>query len=527
MKVTGFVNARIYASFKPLRVVNGLLVASGRVIYCGSNDLVKQLTTALGGELIDLEGRVVLPGFIDAHLHVESLGLSLVTLDLRGVRSIRELKEKLKKYAEEVKTEWIIGRGWDQDLFEERRWPTRWDLDEVVRDRPVILVRVCGHAAVLNTRALEVTGLISSQQKEVMRDPSGEPTGMVFESAAMVARQKSLESFDVKDYANFIEVAQDHLLSHGVTAVGYVSCGLKPFRALLDLWSKGKLKVRFRVYMNHVDNSTDVVELLRNLGVKLGFGDEYLKVMGIKVIADGGLGARTAWLSEPYDDDPSTSGYPVIDKDTLAKISKLSEEAGLQMSIHAIGDKTLDMVLEVYKGLPLTSKLRHRVDHASLVRDDQINEILKIGAVPVVQPHFIITDWWAGYRVGPKRLPWLYRFKSMLYAGIPIAFSTDAPVEPVNPWRTIYAAVTRGKYDNVPYYEHTKHEALDIIDALHAYTAGSAYSLHEESELGSLIPGSYADFIVVDRDPLTALDVDLKNIKVIATYVGGSKAWPK
>ena len=527
MKITGFINGKVYVSFKPLRVVEGLLVSGERVLYVGPSSVVALLAKSLGGDIVNLEGRVVVPGFVDAHVHVDSLGLYISTLDLRGVKSIRELKEKLREYANVMRTQWIVGHGWDQELFEEKRWPTRFDLDEVVLDRPVLLTRICLHAGVLNTRALEVTGLLGGGVEGVLTDPGGNPTGVVVEKALEIAREKFRETLGVEDYVELLRSAQDHLLLHGVTTVGFVNCELPVFKALLELWRRRELRIRVRVYLKPADGGVDVLGVLRSLGVKAGFGDEWLRIMGVKLFVDGGLGARTAWLSEPYSDDESTSGLPLMSREELQKISRIVDESGLQLAVHAIGDKAVRTVLDVYSELLNTRYLRHRVEHASLLKDDDLELMRDLGAVAVVQPHFIVSDWWAKSRLGEQRVKWLYRFKSLVEAGVPLAFSTDAPVEPVNPWETVYAAVTRGKYEKVPFYLDTAHESLNVIESLHAYTYGSAYALHSEESLGTLEPGKLADFVVLDRDPLATPERDLPFIRVLEVYVGGVRAWPQ
>jgi len=525
LDLKGFINAKIYASFKPLRVFEGFIVAGDKVAYAGSSVEVKQVVESLGGRIIDLKNRVVLPGFIDSHLHLDSLGLTLVSLDLRGVRSISELKEKLRMYSETTKFKWVIGRGWDQEMLLEKRYPTRLDLDEVVKDKPAVLLRTCGHAAVLNTKALELTGLINYEGKEVEKSTDGYPTGVIYEEAVGIAMAKFAESISIEEYVELLRVAQNHLVSQGVTSIGFMSCSLKSLKALLEMWVRNELKIRVRVYLNPMDNNLNLIETLKSLGLKRGFGGKYLKIMGFKLYADGSLGARTAWLTQPYNDDSSKTGYPAIDPYYLREIAKIIDEAGLQLAIHAIGDRAVEEVLGIYRELNNTRSLRHRIEHVSLLRDDQLLELSNSGAVAVVQPHFIVSDWWADRRLGPSRIKWLYRFKSMIESNVRVAFSTDAPVEPVNPWETVYAAVTRGKYDNLPFYREILHESLDVLEALHSYTYGSAYAIHEEDVLGSLLPGFYADFVVLDKDPLETPDNQLKDIKILETYVGGVKVW--
>lgn len=525
LNVNGFINGKVYVKFKPLQVSEGILIVNDRVLLTGSNDTIINIATKMNGQIIDLEGSVIIPGFIDSHIHLDSLGLYLSTLDLRGVRSIEELKNALKNYAKIAKTDWIIGHGWDQENFVEKRWPTRWDLDSAVKDRPVLLTRICLHAGVVNTKALELTGLAEMNMRDVLRDNNGVPTGVLVENALKIARDKVKEFLSVKDYIELIKLAQEHVLSLGVTTVGFVGCGLTSLKALLELWRNHELKIRVRVYLSPYDKLINTIDLLKELGIKHGFGDPHLKIMGVKLFVDGALGPRTAWLSEPYSDDPSTSGYMVTNSENLYRLAKMADEAELQLAIHAIGDKAIDFVLNLYRELKNTKRLRHRIEHLSVIRDDEVEAIRNMGIVAVVQPHFVISDWWAKDRLGEKRIKWLYRFKTIASCGVPLAFSTDAPVEPASPWNTIYAAVTRGKYNNIQFYEDTKHESLELLEALHYYTAGSAYALHDEMYLGSLEPGKFADFVVLDEDPLNVSDVELKLIKIREVYVGGIKVW--
>lgn len=526
--LAGFVNGTIYASFKPLRRVEALLVADGRVIYAGGREVVEAAVKMLGGELVDLGGRVVLPGFIDSHVHLDELGMHLNTLDLSGVRSIAELKEKLGKHAEKAGAAWILGHGWDQELFKEKRWPTRWDLDEVVRDKPVMLTRTCLHAAVLNTRAMELTELLNVDSPNVVRDECGVPTGVVKEEAFDNAREKLKETLTESDYEKFIEDAARYAASQGVTTVGFVSCDERSLKALSKLRGDGRLSIRVRVYLTpgrRVSNGREMLEALKRLGVRRGFGDDVLKIMGVKILVDGSLGARTAWLTEPYSDDPLTSGYPSISEEVLESIVKEAHEAGLQVAIHGIGDRAIDVILGALKRLREVKLRRHRIEHASVIREDQVDEVSKLGIAVSVQPHFIITDWWAGKRLGERRVRWLYPFKSMMEKGIVMGFGTDSPVEPLNPWETVYAAVTRGRYEGISYYESTARESLTLEEALQAYTWGSARIMFDE-DLADLTEGKLADFIIIDKDPFTIEEKELRNIKILETYVGGRRIWP-
>jgi len=516
-----FINGDVYVSFRPVRRVEAFLVMDGRIAMLGSTGEILKAAEVLNAEIIDLDGGTVLPAFIDSHMHLDELGEYLNMLDLRGVRSIEELKEKLRRFAEK-KDGWLRGHGWDQELFKERRWPTRHDLDEVVNDRPVMLSRVCLHAAVLNTRALEETGLSEWDSEDVLRDENGEPTGIVKEDAFSYAVRKFDEMVTEDEYGKYMLQAAEYALSKGVTTVGFVSVGEGALRALSRLDAEGKLRLRVKVYLNPGED-LGVLESLKRLGIRRGFGGRRLKIGGIKVLADGSLGARTAWLSSPYS-DAETRGHPNVTKEWLEQVAKETHEAGLQMAVHAIGDATMDMVLDVYESLGNVEGAGHRIEHASLMRPDQIERAKRLGVRLALQPHFVMTDWWVIERVGEERAKWVYPFRSIAEAGTPFGLSTDSPVEALDPWETVYAAVTRGKYEGVPLAELTPNEALSLEETLHAYTAGSAEVLMEE-KLGSLEEGKLADFIIVSDDPFEVDEKELREIKVLETYLGGERVF--
>ena len=524
MRVVGLVNGRIYVSYRPLRRAEGLVFSSGRILYVGSSEKAGDIARSLGGVVRDLEGRVVTPGFIDVHMHADGLGLALRSLDLRGVRSIAELRERLRKYYEEHgEASWIIGRGWDQELFAEKRWPTRWDLDDIVPDKPVLLVRVCGHAAVANTKALEAAGLLENPPRDSVfkRDEGGRLTGLVVEHGVGYLRSKV--EFTDEEIEEMLEEAMMHAASLGVTTLGFVSCSPRMLGLLEKIRLRlGRLPVRIRVYL-----SKDAVEPLLKLGLGRGLGGPYLKIMGVKLFTDGSLGARTALLSEPYEDDPATSGVAAVGEEELESLVERISRAGLQLAVHAIGDKAVDMVLKAYSklGEGAVRKMRHRVEHASILRPEQVKFMAELGAAAAVQPRFAVSDWWAVQRLGERRAAWIYPFKTMLKAGIPLGFSTDAPVEPLNPWETIYAAITRGEAEGVELASLTPREKLEADEALDAYTRGSAYLLHEEDMVGELRPGMYADLVVLDKDPFEADVKELRRIKVLETVVGGETVY--
>ncbi len=521
LRVRAYVNGKIYGSFKPIKVHDAVVVSGNRIIYAGSSDDAIKIVRRYGGEVVDLNGKIMMPGFVDAHAHLYSLGLALNSLDLKGVRSIEELKARLKEFAQRHRGYWVYGRGWDQELFREKRYPTRWDIDEVVPDKPVILVRVCGHIAVLNTMALKELGL-ENIDSPFIEKKNNVPTGIVKENILMSVVRKKITS-SASELAKIMIDALNYAARNGVTTIGFMSCDKNSFRALQIInKTLGRLPVRVFLYLDR-----ELMDSLEELGVTIGLGDRFLRINGVKVFVDGSLGGRTAYLSEPYTDDPRSKGALLISGEELEVIAKRASSNGLQLAIHAIGDAALDTVLGVYEklGVEVVRHLRHRIEHASVTRPDQLEKLRVIKPIIVIQPRFVMTDFWIVERLGEKRLSWIYPFASMISKGIDVAISTDAPVEPLNPWETVYAAVTRGALEGVELARYTPNEKLEILEVLHAYTLGSARALHMEEHIGSLEPGKYADMIIIDRDPLETSPEELRNTRVLATIVDGIEVY--
>jgi predicted amidohydrolase YtcJ len=518
MGAKAFLNGHIYISFRPKKEAGGLLIAGGKVLSSGREDQIKDLAERLGAEIVDLKGKTLLPGFIDSHAHLDEIGLSLRSVDLRGTKSLEELKAKLDAFARDNNSPWILGYGWDQELFAEHRWPMRYDLDAVEKKRPVMLSRVCLHAAVINTPALKELGLDPSSPN-VLKGKDGAPSGVIVEEALNIAKERFRRSLTIEDWKEYLRAGAFHAASRGVSTLGFVSCGARELAALIELGEE--LPLRVRAYLNP---ERDVLKALKGLGIRQGFGDDLLKIQGIKILADGSLGARTARLSDPYEDDPEAFGQYNVRRDELLSLAAEADEAKLQLAIHGIGDATIDMILDAYEALG-HSDLRHRIEHASLSRPDQIERMAQVGIAVTVQPHFVLTDWWLLERVGQRRAKWIYPFRSIMQAGVPVGFGTDSPVEPIDPFETLYAAVTRGKFEAPSVYETSKEEALTVEESLYCYTLGSAYVMGEEKLLGNLEEGKIADFVVVEDNPLTVDERNLRTVRIAETYLGGRRVF--
>ena len=496
---------------------SAIVIVDNRIEYVGDSDEALEIA-GRKAKVIDLKGRFVLPGFIDAHMHLMEYSLALKRLDLRGVHSILELKRRVAEKAKALRPgEWILGRGWDQELFVEGRWPSRFDLDEAAPNNPVLLRRICGHIAVANSKALRLAGIDRETPDppggEIDRDPRGMPTGILKETAIeLVERCISPPSERYRVQA-LIE-GMHSLLTYGITTVHIAGCTKEVFGILKRLLAEHRLPIRVRVYFSPRELSY-AIKMYRAT-----HEDTMLRVMGVKVLADGSLGGRTAYLRRPYNDHPGR-GFMTIDKNELSLIVEEAMKNNIQVAVHAIGDAAIGEVLDSYEKAGVTFQERFRIEHASVSSPDLIETMKRIGIVAVVQPHFVISDWWIVDRLGEERATWAYPFKTLLKRGIHVAFSTDAPVEPVNPWLTLYAAISRGEPDAIPLALYTQHERLDLHEALRCYTYGSAYAAFDETLLGDIAPGKLADLVVIDKNPFTLPAVQLKNIKVFMTIVNG------
>jgi predicted amidohydrolase YtcJ len=431
--------------------VEALVVAPGKGVVCeGSEHKCRGLHPS---RTLDLGGRIVVPGLRDAHTHLLSTALSRRTLDLRGVSSVEELKEAVRKAALEIGPGgWVVGRGWDQDKMVERRYPTRHDLDEAAPENPVLLVRVCGHAAVANTRALEKLGLLSGEPEElrgmVVRE-DGEPTGLLVEGAVSWAMEKIPRPGRATLKELLRKVIAEYL-RYGVTAVHSMSVDLEELLLVRELELEGELKLRYEAYVKP-ELLGSIPEELRHL------------VRGVKAFADGSFGARTAALRERYSDFPG-SGTLLMRAEEIAELARVASSQGLELAVHAIGDRAVEEVLRA-------AEMLHgwiRVEHASLTPPDLLELFSQLRPAVAVQPHFILSDTWIVERLG-ERTRWVYAFKSLARTGSTLMGSSDSPVEPLNPWLGVYAAVHRGEPEGLPIAGYTGGEKLSLREAVGLY----------------------------------------------------------
>lgn len=489
----------IFASYIPLIVVEAIAVAGDSVIAVGDLD---SLNRAFGDEANVIEARgPIAPGFVDSHLHISGIATSAKhPRAVSGPTDVGTLLSELREIAASF-GEWLVSPRINHELLRERRLPRREEIDEYLRDMPVLIVHYSGHLGVLNTVGVR-------RAREMGIKQIDEDSGVIYEDSLMkllgFIKRKWKES---EDYMKYLMKALRSLYGAGITAVGDMGCDIEDLRALADLDKSGRLLVRSYEYLLYTEENRQYFPKLLEEAMEIARGGRRIRLAGVKVLLDGALGTWTARLSAPYSDNPGARGTLNYSAEDLINLLKIVDEKRLQLAIHAIGDEAVEIALRVLASSERASS--HRIEHASLVRDDLLELIGGIKPMIAVQPHFVITDKWMEERVG-ERIRWVYRFRE-LARRTAIGISTDAPVEPFEPFETIYAAVTRGVYDGIGYGSVTIKEALTTLEALYYYTRGSAKLLGDE-RLGCLLPGCYADLVELSSNPLTIPPEKLSHI---------------
>ncbi len=529
---TGVVDAS--ASIGGAKRAEALALVGDRILAVGERDDIMKLK---GPEtkVIDLGGHFVMPGFNDAHMHLASAGLEKMNVNEVGAKSLEEFRERLRTKCDAAEPgEWVVGEGWDETLWPVKVVPTRWDLDEVSGKHPVYLSRVDGHIGVANTLALQLASItLATRDPEggkIDRDDSGTPNGILREKAqeAMFA---VIPKPTPEKRRQGIELALADLASHGVTSAQDYS-QWEDFQIYEDLEREGKLTARISEWLNF----DDPIEELNRKRDSHPTSDNMLRTGMLKAFMDGSLGSKTAALLEPYSDDPGNSGLPQYDPVKLNAMAKERVLAGFQIGSHAIGDKGVQMALDAYaeaekaakeakvKAVDGGSDYRLRIEHAQVTTPQQILRFKELKVIASMQPSHLLTDMnWAESRLGPKRAEHSYAWAEFLRHGVTLAFGTDYPVEPVTPFRGIYAALTRMSEDGrKTYYPGQK---LTIEQTIAAYTSGSAFAEFAEKQKGKLVPGMLADLVVLDTDITAASPTKILATKVLRTVVGGKTVY--
>jgi predicted amidohydrolase YtcJ len=478
-------------------------------------------TRPKAARIVDARGQTLLPGLIDAHGHVMELGRDALQLDVVGTRSLAELQQRLRDYAAaHPNTKWILGAGWNQELWPDKKFPTAADLDAIVPDRPVVLERVDGHALVANSAAMRAAGVTA----QTPAPAGGEIINGVFVDNAKPLINRAIPAPTQADMDQEFAKAQEILLGFGVTGVGSMSTSLEDWNTFRRSGDAGTLKVRLMVYLLGLDPLKAIPHPTPWL-----YGDR-LRAVGVKFFADGALGSRGAWLKQPYADQPDTRGNQFHSDAELRSLEDTAAGAGFQIATHAIGDAANAQVIGNYEWLDGKYGLnrRWRIEHAQIVDCADLPRIGRGHMIASMQPTHQTSDrLMAEKRMGLARLKCAYAWQSMLQTGARVAFGTDFPVESPNPFPGLSAAVSRQDINGQPPGGWFPEQRLSFEQALATYTRGSAYAGFAEDKIGALEPGKYADFILVDRDPTRIDPQSLARTQVLETWIAGKRVWSR
>jgi len=476
-------------------------------------------------EVVDLAGGHVVPGLVDAHLHLFGYGAALEQVDLTGCRSFAEAVTRTAAVATTLPLEaWVQGRGWDQNLWEDRRFPDRELLDRELPGRPVLLRRVDGHAAVASGRALELAGVGTKTPDpaggRILRREDGSPTGVLLDNAMDLVGSRIPKPSEADLERRLLRSAQA-LLQVGLTQVHDMGTTATELAVLRRVDAAGRLPIRVWSLLDGSDDELLANELRRGPSPRKA---AMLRVGGVKLYADGALGSRGALLGEPYADDPDNRGLEVMPVERLEEVTRRASSAGYQVAIHAIGDEGVHRALDVFArvGAERSHALRHRVEHSQTVRPTDVDRYARLGVVASIQPTHCTSDMpWAGDRLGSSRIAWAYRWRSLLAAGVALAGGSDAPVEDPDPRRGLHAAMTRQQPGGHPPGGWNPAERLGATEALDLFTRAAAWAGHAESWSGVIRQGLVADLTVLGGDPTTVEPERVLHLGVLRTVVHG------
>jgi predicted amidohydrolase YtcJ len=524
-----FLNGNIYTVDRNFSRAEALVIKNEYLLYAGSDAVAKQFI-APDTEVTDLGGKTVLPGLLEGHTHFGWLGNSL--LEIRGLG--RQKEEILKDVAERAASarpgEWIIGRGWNNEIWKDKSFPTKAELDRAAPDNPVCLYRTCCHAYWVNSAALRQAGIdrdsLAPAGGEIVRDAAGEPTGVLIDNAGDRLTER-IPPYSKEHRQKALKKGAEHLLSYGFTGVMDAGANLTEIEAMRSLSQAGETGLRFYVYATEGETA----EYCYGKGVEVGLYDRHFTLRGVKFFADGSFGARSARMYADYADAPDNRGLARYDDEELFLLVREARRNGFQVSVHAIGDEALRQVLKSYTRvldeLPLRDN-RYRIEHCALAYREDVETMARYGFIPSMQAVHCTSDYpMLGPRLGAhsERLKRAYVWRDFLNAGLHIANGSDAPVEEVNPYHGFYAAVTRKDRAGAPAGGWRPNQCMRREEALRAATLWVAEAQFEEGIKGSLEAGKLADFVVTDRDYMNCPADELKDMRALMTVIGGKRVY--
>jgi predicted amidohydrolase YtcJ len=513
-------NATVYTVDSAFSVAEAIVISGGKILATGKSEELKQQYNAT--EQIDAKGRFIYPGLIDAHAHFYRYGLSLQTADLTGTTSWNEIIEKIKAFAAAHPDGWLTGRGWDQNDWSVKEFPTNEQLNTLFPDRPVLLTRIDGHAAIANQKALELAGVQAGRQLTggSIETKNGQLTGILIDNAISLVGAKIPGPTKEQVQAALLQ-AQANCFAVGLTTVDDCGLDFNEVEAIDSMQQSGRLKMRVYAMLSDDPNNYDYI--FQKGKIK----KDRLHVRAFKVYADGALGSRGACLLQPYTDRSGWSGFLLSQASHFDSVANILYNKDLQMCTHAIGDSGNRMILHTYaKYLQGKNDKRWRIEHAQVVNKNDFPLFGQNSIIPSVQPTHATSDmYWAGKRLGPERVIGAYAYNDLLQQNGWIPLGTDFPVEDISPFKTFFAAVVRKDAKGYPAGGYQPENALSREAALRGMTNWAARSNFEETEKGSLEKGKWADLIITDKDLMKAPENELLQIRVLATFIAGEKVF--
>ena len=530
------VNGKIITVDADFSVAQAVAVKDGKVQAVGATEDIKKLVGE-GTEVIDLKGRTVMPGLYDSHLHVVGTGTALQMINCRTppMMSIEDMKKAVAEKAEQSKPgEWILGRGWDQAKLKEHRNPSRWDLDQVSADNPVVLTRTCGHLLVANSLALEIAGVTKDTPNpvggKIVRNEMGEPTGMLEESPAMTLVRKHIPPVGIPETMEAIRAACSAFNEVGITSVIDAGNTEDEMVAYQLLKERGELTCRVNMMLRSIQDGEPIEESVKrveNFPMVTGFGDELLRFQGLKILIDGGIGGRTALIREPYENDPDNCGLLTVPVEDLQRLVDAANRRGMLTGIHCAGGKAMDIVLEAYRKTDTVKPIKGRrfyLIHAYQPSDENFKDCKELGVMVASQPSFLYYLGESYYEnVGNERSEWLKPHRAWIDHGIVVGGGTDSPVTPYPPFPSLWTAIARRTEVND--VQMGTEQCVTREEAIRMYTVNGAVLSFEEDIKGSVEPGKLADMVILDRDILTCPVDDIKDTRVLRTFLGGKTVY--
>jgi predicted amidohydrolase YtcJ len=515
-------NGTIYTVNEAFSTAEAMAIKDGIIIAVGKEDEITRKYTA--SEIIDLDGGFVYPGLIDAHCHFVSYGMSLQNADLTGTRSFEEIIEILKEYQEKYPSEWILGRGWDQNDWEQKEFPTKDMLDQAFPGKPVLLTRIDGHGAIASTAALHRANVTekTSVAGGSLITKDGALTGMLIDNAIGLVN-RVMPKASRQDYINTLMQGQEKCFEVGLTSVHDAGLGYETIGLIDSLQKAGDLKMRIYAMLSPGKKNYEHY-LFKGI-----YKTDRLNIRSIKLFADGALGSRGALLFEPYDDDPGNLGLAVNTDKFLREQCELAYKHGYQVNTHCIGDSANRWILDMYGDLLKgNNDMRWRIEHAQIIHPDDFRKFGEYSIIPSVQSTHATSDmYWAADRVGDDRIEGAYAYRKLLEENDWLPNGSDFPVEHINPLYGYYALIARKDHKGWPAGGWQMEQAFKREDAIRAMTIWAARSAFEEDEKGSLEPGKLADFIVTGEDLLSMPEEKIPGLRIRQTYFGGELVYSR